>query len=73
MLFGDTVLPDRKERKKGEVDVCLKCEACCSVTFDVALVSDGLQGRAPGEELLQLVSGLLVVGRVHAGGGLHGC
>lgn len=42
-------------------------------TFDVSLVSDGLQGRAAGQELLQLVSGLLVVGAVHAGGGLHGC
>lgn len=44
-----------------------------SGTFDVALVSDGLQGRTAGQELLQLVSGLLVVGAVHAGGGLHGC
>lgn len=42
-------------------------------TFNVALVSDGLQGRPAGQELLQLVSGLLVVGAVHAGGGLHGC
>lgn len=42
-------------------------------TFDVALVSDGLQGRTACQELLQLVSGLLVVGAVHAGGGLHGC
>ena len=44
----------------------------CS-TFDVALLSDGLQGRAAGQELLQLVSGLLVVGAVHAGGRLRGC
>lgn len=44
-----------------------------SGTFDVSLVSDGLQGRAAGQELLQLVSGLLVVRAVHAGGGLHGC
>lgn len=42
-------------------------------TFDVALVSDGLQGGPAGQELLQLVSGLLVVGAVHAGGRLHGC
>lgn len=44
-----------------------------SGTFDVSLVSDSLQGRPAGQELLQLVSGLLVVGAVHAGGGLHGC
>lgn len=42
-------------------------------TFDVALVSDGLQGWPAGQELLQLVSGFLVVGGVHAGGALHGC
>lgn len=45
----------------------------CVSTFDVSLVSDGLQGGPAGQELLQLVSGLLVVGGVHAGGGLHGC
>lgn len=42
-------------------------------TFDVALVSDGLQGWPASQELLQLVSGFLVVGGVHAGGALHGC
>lgn len=42
-------------------------------TFYVALVSDGLQGGPAGKELLQLVSGLLVVRAVHAGGRLHGC
>lgn len=44
-----------------------------SVTFDVALVPDGLQRGPAGQELLQLVSGLLVVGAVHAGRALHGC
>lgn len=44
-----------------------------SVTFDVPLVSDGLQRWTTTEELLQLVFGLLVVGGVHAGRGLHGC
>lgn len=47
--------------------------ALSSSTFDVALFSDGLQGRAAGQELFQLVSGLLVVGAIHAGGRLHGC
>lgn len=44
-----------------------------SGTFDVSLVSDGLQRRAAGQELLQLVPSLLVVRAVHAGGGLHAC
>lgn len=41
--------------------------------MDVTLVPDGLQRGTAGQELLQLVSGLLVVGGVHAGGDLHAC
>lgn len=47
--------------------------ACPLPTLDVALVSDGLQRGPARQELLQLVSGLLVVGGVDAGGALHGC
>ena len=36
-------------------------------TFDVALVPDRLQGGPARQELLQLVSGLLVVPVFHAG------
>lgn len=43
------------------------------LTFDVAFVSDGLQRRPAGQELLQLVSRLLVVAAVHAGGRLDAC
>ena len=44
-----------------------------SGTFDVSLVSDGLQSGPARQELLQLVSRLLVVRGVHAAGRLHGC
>lgn len=40
------------------------------LTFDVAFVSDGLQRRPAGQELLQFVSRLLVVTAVDAGGRL---
>ena len=53
--------------------VCVGVCVCVCVTFDVSLVSDGLQGRTSREELLQLVSRLLVLGGVRAGGALHGC
>lgn len=43
------------------------------LTFDVAFVSDCLQRRPAGQELLQLVTRLLVVAAVHAGGRLDGC
>lgn len=43
------------------------------LTLDVAFVSDGLQRWPAGQELLQLVSRLLVVAAVHAGGRLDGC
>lgn len=36
-------------------------------TFNVSLVLDGLKGGTAGQELLQLVPGLLVLGGVHAG------
>lgn len=48
-----------------------QCEGL--LTFDVAFVSDGLQRWPAGEKLLQLVSRLLVVAAVHAGGRLDGC
>lgn len=72
-LQPNTWSGEGKHRRESGVWGTPRGEDAAGTTFDVALVSDGLQRRPAGQELLQLVAGFLVVGGVHAGGGLHGC